>query len=884
MQTLSLSCGGREAVSGIPSVGYRKLLQLSMSTTTYSVKFHKWGSERITLPLGRGGRRNVFERPSARYRKLSQFSIRSSFSPFNDPLDFFIPKHQSNKSEGNKGNSDDKLISFVDEWGEKSEPELRPVTKLSDSDPPIDIDEWGTNNSSGIEDEWGEKSGPELRPEKTVSDSDPPIDEDEWIGAKIHKVMSKTTDRVKVWKSKPEPEPEEAEVVKVEDEGSEKKEESLLDSDTQEVKGERAGAKPDPTRIHTRLVPLPSLVQLPKLGKIAGGNIDRIKNEVVSSNETRSFADEQSENSEPEPLQVESLPDSDPPKDEDERIRAKPAKPDPTHIRIAPLTSLAKLGKIVGNRTDHVKNEGVSRNETTSFVDELGEKLKLEPKPIVSLPDSDPLEDKDERVEAKQAKTDPTHTHIAPLPSLTKLGKLVGEDIDRVKNEVVSINKATSFVDELGEKLELEPKPIVNLPDSDPMENKDERVGAKQAKPDPTHIAQLPSLTKLGKRAGEDIDRVNNEVVSINKAASFVDELGEKLELEPEPVVSLPDSDPPEDKDERFEAKKAKPNLTHSHIAPLSSLTKLGKLVGKDIDRVKNEVASVNKATSFVDELGEKLEPELQLVTSLLDSDPLKVVDELGVTELMGRLTAVVVQEERVAELKRSLIDTVYGTDFGLKASSEVRAEALELVAQLEAANPTPNPVESPELLDGNWILVFTAFSELLPLLAVGTIPLLKVEKISQAISTRSLTIENSTTVSSPVAALSFSATAAFEVQSPSRIQVGFKEGTLTLKPPEIMSKLLPGNMDILGQNISLLPVQQSLGPLENAAAGITQTIFGLPTVKFPIPGEWTKSWLITTYLDKDLRISRGDGGLFVLVKEESSFLEIGSKVLSRLV
>ncbi|PHT72046.1 hypothetical protein T459_22831 [Capsicum annuum] len=66
----------------------------------------------------------------------------------------------------------------------------------------------------------------------------------------------------------------------------------------------------------------------------------------------------------------------------------------------------------------------------------------------------------------------------------------------------------------------------------------------------------------------------------------------------------------------------------------------------------------------------------------------------------------------------------------------------------------------------------FTAFSELLSILALGTIPLLKVEKISQAISTRSLTIENSTTLSSPVATLSFSATVAFEVQSPSRIQV----------------------------------------------------------------------------------------------------------------
>ncbi|WMV40529.1 hypothetical protein MTR67_033914 [Solanum verrucosum] len=64
------------------------------------------------------------------------------------------------------------------------------MTKLSESDPSIDVDEWGRaelgiNNTSGIEDEWGEKSFPELRPAKTVSDSDPPIDEDEWIGAKL---------------------------------------------------------------------------------------------------------------------------------------------------------------------------------------------------------------------------------------------------------------------------------------------------------------------------------------------------------------------------------------------------------------------------------------------------------------------------------------------------------------------------------------------------------------------------------------------------------------------------------------------------------------------------------------------------------------------------
>lgn len=60
----------------------------------------------------------------------------------------------------------------------------------------------------------------------------------------------------------------------------------------------------------------------------------------------------------------------------------------------------------------------------------------------------------------------------------------------------------------------------------------------------------------------------------------------------------------------------------------------------------------------------------------------------------------------KVYELKRALLDTVYGSDFGFRASSEVRAEALELVLQLEASNPTPAPTESPDLLDGSWILV----------------------------------------------------------------------------------------------------------------------------------------------------------------------------------
>lgn len=167
----------------------------------------------------------------------------------------------------------------------------------------------------------------------------------------------------------------------------------------------------------------------------------------------------------------------------------------------------------------------------------------------------------------------------------------------------------------------------------------------------------------------------------------------------------------------------------------------------------------------------------------------------------------------------------------------------------------------------------YTAFSELLPLLAVGNLPLVKVDQICQSIDSSSLIVDNSITISSPAATLSFSASAAFEVRSPTRIQVQFKEGTL--KPPVIKSNIdLPEDVNVFGQTISLYPVQQSLDPLQNAVAGIARTISGQPPLKIPIPGERAASWLLITYLDKDFRISRGDGGLFVLAREGSPLLD----------
>jgi len=103
--------------------------------------------------------------------------------------------------------------------------------------------------------------------------------------------------------------------------------------------------------------------------------------------------------------------------------------------------------------------------------------------------------------------------------------------------------------------------------------------------------------------------------------------------------------------------------------------------------------------------------------------------------------------------------------------------------------------------------------------------------------------------------------------------QVTFKEGAI--QPPEIKSKVdLPENVDIFGQKLSLQPLQQSLVPLQGVVENISRVISGQPALKIPIPGERTSSWLLTTYLDQDLRISRGDGGLFILAREGSPLLE----------
>ncbi|KAL6207185.1 hypothetical protein ACLB2K_024430 [Fragaria x ananassa] len=230
-------------------------------------------------------------------------------------------------------------------------------------------------------------------------------------------------------------------------------------------------------------------------------------------------------------------------------------------------------------------------------------------------------------------------------------------------------------------------------------------------------------------------------------------------------------------------------------------------------------------------------------------------------------------EPEEISKLKKALVDSFYGTDRGLSATSETRAEIVELITQLEAQNPTPAPTEPLPLLNGKWILAYTSFAGLFPILSRGTLPLVKVDEISQTIDSENFTVENSVRFSGPLATTSFSTNATFDVRSPKRVQLKFEEGVIGT-PQLTDSLVIPEDVEFLGQKIDLAPFKGLLTSVQDTASSVAKSISSQPPIKFSISSSNAESWLLTTYLDQELRISRGDNGsVFVLIKEGSSLL-----------
>lgn len=105
-------------------------------------------------------------------------------------------------------------------------------------------------------------------------------------------------------------------------------------------------------------------------------------------------------------------------------------------------------------------------------------------------------------------------------------------------------------------------------------------------------------------------------------------------------------------------------------------------------------------------------------------------------------------------------------------------------------------------------------------------------------------------------------------------VQINFEEGIIGT--PQLTDSIeLPENVEFLGQKIDLSPFKGLITSVQDTATSVAKSISSQPPIKFPISNSYAQSWLLTTYLDAELRISRGDAGsIFVLIKEGSPLLK----------
>lgn len=188
---------------------------------------------------------------------------------------------------------------------------------------------------------------------------------------------------------------------------------------------------------------------------------------------------------------------------------------------------------------------------------------------------------------------------------------------------------------------------------------------------------------------------------------------------------------------------------------------------------------------------------------------------------------------------KANLLDAIAPVNRGLQITENQRKAIFSAVAYLEELNPTPAPTQTPEMLDGNWLLLFTTSQELL---GIDRFPLYKLGKIYQCLRVAEGKIFNVAEIKGlPLLSGLVSVCANFTVVSDKRVKVNFE-------------RLVAGSQSLIGYQ----DVNSFINTLRSPKK--------LLAIDFQIKREDQKGWLETTYLDQDMRIGRGnEGNLFVL-------------------
>lgn len=190
---------------------------------------------------------------------------------------------------------------------------------------------------------------------------------------------------------------------------------------------------------------------------------------------------------------------------------------------------------------------------------------------------------------------------------------------------------------------------------------------------------------------------------------------------------------------------------------------------------------------------------------------------------------------------KAALLEAIAGRNRGLLATEAEKQAILAAAANLEDRNPTPRPVEAPELLEGNWRLLYTTSQGLL---GFDRLPLLKLGQIYQYIQAKQSRVYNIAEIYGlPFLEGLVSVSASFVPLSERRVQVKFERSIIGLQ------RLI--NYQSASHFVQQIEARQRFTALD-----------------WQLDSREQQGWLDITYLDEDLRIGRGnEGSLFILSK-----------------
>ncbi len=191
---------------------------------------------------------------------------------------------------------------------------------------------------------------------------------------------------------------------------------------------------------------------------------------------------------------------------------------------------------------------------------------------------------------------------------------------------------------------------------------------------------------------------------------------------------------------------------------------------------------------------------------------------------------------------KETLFEAIAPVNRGLAITDMQKQAIFSAIAYVEERNPTPKPTEAGELLTGNWRLLFTTSQELL---GFDRIPGIKLGQIYQCIRATEGKIYNVAEIFGlPLLEGLVSVCASFTPVSERRVNVKFERSVVGLQR-------LVGYKNI------------------DEFVQVLQSGKKLRAIDFAIKQGDRQGWLETTYLDRDLRIGRGnEGSVFVLRKD----------------